>query len=102
MKPAVTSGGLPDADEQRTATVSGTADLVLTQHASRLRWHHTLVRRRRWSRELDEIVGRWQQPQRPDPWSDESFLRQHATVLHELRPAAPAPTRKPGGLEPWT
>jgi hypothetical protein len=47
-------------------------DLVVnTAVTRRLHWHHVLVRRRRWSKELDRLCS-------PDPW-------RHATVLD--RPA---------------
>jgi hypothetical protein len=50
--------GRPAATADRAAT----NNLVIfadRSAARRMRLHHTFVRRRRWSRELDRICGRW-------------------------------------------
>lgn len=56
------------------------ADLVLADPATvrRIRLHHVLVRRRRWAKALDRLIGR---PDRPyDPWADPVFLAEHAVA----------------------
>lgn len=59
---AVTSGGSPGthtAPSTLAESVPATADYIEMRHARRIRWHHVLVRRRRWSKELDWLCGRW-------------------------------------------
>lgn len=42
---------------ETVSTITAGADLVLTRHARCLALHHRLVRRRRWSKELDALIG---------------------------------------------
>lgn len=63
--PGADSGAQSGTATAATATtiVASTADIIRTRHARRIRLHHVLVRRRRWSKALGCILIP------ADPWS---------------------------------
>lgn len=63
MNKAPIPGGLAEQHSDiDTLTVPRAAGIVMTRNARRIRLHHVLVRRRRWSKELDRLLA-------ADPWS---------------------------------
>ena len=56
--PAADRGLAVELDYDSKSRVSQVPDLIRTRNARRIRWHHVLVRRRRWSEDLDTICAR--------------------------------------------
>jgi len=62
--PEDTRGSAVQLTNGDIVTVTRAPDHVRTRHARRIRLHHVLVRRRRWSKKLDRLLspadpGRW-------------------------------------------